>query len=289
MTDKNIWTIQKILSWTTQHFMSKNIPSSRLDAEILLAHILKCRRLDLYLRFDQPLKESELINFKGLVIRRLKHEPVAYIIGEQEFYGRKFVVGPGALIPRPETEQLVDAVIAEIKSGAQEEIKILDVGTGTGCIGITLANENQKIKVTALEKDSNAFKFAAENAKALSVSDRFSLKEVDFSEFEEGVFDFVVSNPPYIGRKMQKSLQRDVVDFEPDVALFGGAEGHELFVEWLPKFAKNLKGGGKLFCEIGYDQGEILKKITEEFRGFDSVEVLKDYSGRDRILRAARK
>ena len=339
------WTVQSTLGWTTEYFKSKQIESARTDAEILLARVLKIRRLDLYLRFEQILGEAELGQFREAVKRRARNEPVAYIIGEREFYGRVFKVGPGVLIPRPETELLVDEALgfltADIEfkvtplgeqiSAVQTPVSqtdvaspvevaetpsnmvwaklgpkqtkerkwrytqplILDVGAGSGCLGVTLALEIPTAKVTAIEKNSAAAALCRTNIKLLNVEDRLTFIENDFDLSENFLspdfFDIIVTNPPYIGTSESVSLPNDVKDFEPHEALFGGARGEELICRWLPLYAKTLKSGGLLVVEIGEKQGGLLAQIARQTELFHQVSIMNDYSGKPRILKAIKK
>ena len=288
--ENEIWTIQKILTWTAEFFTSKKIPSARLDSEILLATTLGCRRLDLYLKFDQPLKDMELKKFKELVVRRSKREPVAYITGVQEFYGRNFIVGPGVLIPRPETEHLIGEVLSWFKvqqeNEKKETINILDVGSGSGCIGLTLALEIPQAQVVALEKMEKGTYFTRANAEILKVDGRVTVLQNDFCDFNSAdKFDIIVANPPYIALTEKDRLQEDVVQYEPAEALFGGPAGHETLQAWLPKMMELLAPQGLLVAELGFDQGEVAKNLALQEK-FQEIEIIRDYSGNVRLLKA---
>jgi release factor glutamine methyltransferase len=288
------WTIQKLLTWTTQHFASKNISSARLDAELLLSHMLGCKRLDLYLRFDQPLGAAELARFKEFVIRRAKNEPVAYILGSKEFYGREFKVGPGALIPRPETEHLIDEVLnwakAQRASDEPAPLKILEVGAGSGCIAATLAKELPQAKVLALEKSEEAFLWAKLNVEAHQVGGQVEVVHQDFDRFRtDAKFDVIVSNPPYVGENTKHHLAPDVRDFEPPAALYGGEVGYELLRRWIPVWCGLLGPKGLLVIEIGFDQGPIVNKILDDQQELESVKIINDYAGHSRIARAIKR
>lgn len=282
------WTVESILNWTSGHFASKNIESSRIDAELLLAETLKCRRIDLYLKFDQPLKEDELSNLREKVKRRAQYEPVSYILGEKEFYGRDFKVGKGVLIPRPETEHLVDKVL-ELKDKS-EKLDILDVGCGSGCLGITLALEFLESKVDCLEFSSEALLFVRENIQKHSLAERVSVLEADFSQFEtDKLYDVVVSNPPYVGKQTRGDLAPDVAEFEPHEALFGGDKGHETIESWLPLFFKLTKPQGLVLFEMGFDQEEEVSKLLSSMDVVQEFEILRDYSGHPRIAYCRKK
>lgn len=289
---REVWTIQKLLTWTTQHFIGRGIDSARLDAEILLSHVLDCRRLDLYLKFDQPMKAAELAAFRELVKRRSRREPVAYIVGNKEFYGREFQVGTGALVPRPETEHLIDAVLdwARQNDVKDKSLDILDVGTGSGCIAVTLAAELPGAYVKALDISPDAIKWAQINGVALGVNERLEFVCQDFSAFEgrESSFDVIASNPPYIGRDHQSELAVDVKDHEPEPALYGGSQGPELWSNWVDKWVKLLKPGGLLVFEIGFDQGVLARETLLADQRLNGAQVINDYAGHPRIARATK-
>ena len=222
------WTILKILKWTTSYFKSHHIDSPRLTAEIFLAHILDVNRIDLYLRFDQPLSASELGNFKALIMRRVNREPVAYIIGCREFYGINFDVTPDVLIPRPETEFLVEEALKKIPDNHLPLKQILDVGTGSGAIIVSLAANRPGHNYFASDKSEIAVTIAAKNAKKNGLKDKISFFVGDlFSPFHEnnGQFDMILSNPPYIAQTQIATLEPEVSQFEPLAALDGGVDG----------------------------------------------------------------
>jgi len=286
----NEWNIQKLIVWTTQHFSSKGINSSRLDAELLLAKTLKCKRLDLYLRFDQPVSAIELQSFKSLVLRRSQREPIAYILGQQEFFNRVFEISPGVLIPRPETESVIEEALAWAKTKNESELSALDIGSGSGAISVTLPLEDPRIIVTALDISSRAVSQTKINAEKMGVGPKVKVEGVDFLEWQSSdLFDLVISNPPYIGRATAPSLESDVRDYEPHEALFGGEKGHETLQQWIPKMAKLIKPSGLLLCEIGYNQREVILNYAQETGILENIEVMKDYSGHPRILRATKK
>ncbi len=288
MSIEESWTVQNIIIWTTRHFHSKQIDSSRLDAEVLLASVLRCRRIDLYLRFDQPLKPDELLCFKDLVKRRAKREPVAYILGEKEFYGRTFKVGDGVLVPRPETEHLIDEVLRWAQPSQREFLEILEVGAGSGCIAVTLAKELPSAKVRTLDSSELAANFAQENSLRWQTADRIAVEVQDFEKYDlrESLFDIVVSNPPYVAREVEKYLPSDVIGFEPHQALFGGQAGHETMAKWIPKMLCALKPGGFFACEIGFDQKDRVHEILKATELCEDVRFINDYGGNSRVATA---
>lgn len=293
MTTTETWTVQRLLNWTSQHFQSKEIPSARLDAELLLSHALGKKRLDLYLGFDQPVTPGELSIMRDLVKRRSRHEPVAYILGRQEFYGRSFAVGKGVLIPRPETEHLIDEAVAwaREKELLENSLQVLDVASGSGCIAVTLACELKGAQVTAIDLAEAAYHYTLLNAQRLGVTDRTRVHHGNFDSWPfptNGGFDIITSNPPYVSQQDIPALQRDVREFEPHEALVGGVVGSEIISRWVPKMVSLLKRGGLLVLEIGYDQGDVVQQILKQQDGLDEIRVLKDYSGHGRVARAVK-
>ncbi len=306
-----IWSVKEILLWTTEHFTAKKISSARLDAELLISFALKCKRIDIYLRFDQPLKPEELTQLREFIKRRASFEPIAYILGTQEFYGRPFVVGSGCLIPRPETEHLIDEAIAIAENRTFTEdgdpqstdipkgFKILDVATGSGCIAATLALEIPDCELTALDISEEALKYARANFATLaSEASKISTVCADFAVWAqkhdhklEDKFDLIVSNPPYISKNAQ--LMPDVGNFEPALALFGGDDGIEIVQKWLPQMIGLLKDNGIILSEIGFDQKEKVSEILNHWISTNLQEkinfsFIKDYSSRDRIVKISK-
>lgn len=288
MPELNQWTIQRLLTWTIAHFSSKQIASARLDAELLLAQTLKCKRLDLYMRFDQPLTPEELSEFKGYVQRRSSFEPVAYIRGAQEFYGLDFIVNKNVLIPRPETELLIDEILKWQAHAPEKAFSILEIGSGSGCIAITLAQKQKNCRVTAIDISEPALRTARENATRHGVNDQIEFLQTSYEDYSTlNVYDIVCSNPPYIARSAQ-NLSAGVREFEPEKALFGGEVGYETIENWLPKMISHLAPGGLLVFEFGFDQKSKVIELLKSNQ-LDGAEVLNDFSGHPRIARATKK
>jgi len=219
-----IWTIKKVLNWTIEYFKSQSVPEPRLSAELLLSHVLSCCRLDLYLNFNQMLNSKELAQFREYIKRRSRYEPVQYILGEYDFIGLKFKITPQVFIPRHETELLVENVLQEIKNREDREVEILDVGTGSGNIAISLAHFCPECRVTAVDISESSIELARENAERLNV------KQIEFKALDarkelitlQKKFDFIVSNPPYVAEKDRDQLHPQVSRYEPERALFAG-------------------------------------------------------------------
>ncbi len=286
------WTISKLLNWTTDYFKKYNMEWPHLEAEILLAHALGLKRIELYTNHERVLKEDELKGFKQLIQRRSKHEPIAYITGVQPFMSLDFFVDRSVLIPRPETEQLVETTIGIINqegdNGQKAEGKrILDIGTGCGAIAISLAKYLPDIKVIGIDSSPGAVKIAQKNAEHHKVDDRCEFIVGNIFEPLKEKFDLIISNPPYIPSKEIDNLAPDVKDWEPREALDGGEEGLDYIKQLIEKAPDYLKPRGILLIEIGFDQGAKAKELSENINKYSEVKIIKDLNGKDRILKAS--
>lgn len=274
----------EILKTTEKYLREKSIPNARLDSELLLCKVLDCERIELYTGFDRPLTQREVDAYRTCVSRRARREPLSYITGGKEFFSLEFDVDASALIPRPESELLVEEVIARAGSAERKHgFRILDVGTGSGCIAVALARYLPEAEVIAVEKERSTCRTAAKNAEKHRVAIRFICSdffEADLSE--EGLFDVVVSNPPYVSESEYKKLAPEIVKYEPRTALVAGASGTELIVGLLRKSTDLLKPEGVVFIEIGDGQQQETGDAAEEF--FESVRFARDLSGKDRVL-----
>ncbi len=280
--------LKEILEKTTQFFKQKDFDSPRLDAELLLAKALNLRRIDLYLKYDQPLAETELQQCRELVRRRSKGEPVAYILEQKDFYGFSFYVDKNVLIPRPETELLVEAVLE--RASKQEPLSILDLGCGSGCIGLSLLKKLENAELQLLDISSAALEVAKKNAGALQLSERCQFTCGDASEmhFSGQQFDVIVSNPPYISSDDER-VQKEVVEFEPHQALFATQNGLGANFSWSKQIITQLKPGGIMAFEFGIDQSPHVRKHFEDLGVFSEIKIIKDFSGIDRHILALRK
>ncbi len=268
-------TIGEILKLSAAHLLEKGVPHPRRSSEELLAHLLKMKRLDLYMQFDRPLDEKELSQFREMVKRRVKREPVEYITGELEFYGCSIRVDRRVLVPRQASEILVDHVVKRIGGKGV----LWDICTGSGCLGIAIKKALPDLTVVLSDLSKDALEVAKENAKRNGVD--VEILEGDLlAPFEGRKADYVVSNPPYVAQEEMDSLEPDVLDFEPKMALLGGTLFYERFAEDLPRF---LNPQGKVFFEIGAWQGEAMKKIFAE-GAWGQRELLADWAGRDRFF-----
>ena len=270
-----------MLGWTTQHFEKLGLDSPRLTAELLLAHVLHTSRVRLYTDLDRPLEAGELAAYRGLIARRAAGEPTSYLTGTREFYGRTFAVDPRVLVPRPETELLVEAVLQAVPRDA--EIRVLDLCTGSGCVGITLALERPRARVLATDTSPGAVEVARANAAALGPADRFEARLGDLLAPVEGEppFDVVVANPPYVPTGELPTLSPEVRR-EPPLALDGGADGLDVVRRIAEEAPRRLVPGGLLALEIGDGQGPAVHSLLEA-AGYGSVRIERDLARHDRL------
>ena len=283
---KDVWTIVKILDWTRQYFADKGIENPRLDAEILLCAVLSCPRINLYVHFDQPLKADELAKYREFVLRRGRQEPLAYILGEKAFMNYTFKVTPAVLVPRPETELLVETLIE--LNDSSNKIRILDLGTGSGAIIISLLSLLPLSEGTAVDISPTALAVATENAERLGVRESFTPVLSDlYSKLPAGErYDVIVSNPPYIPTEDITTLAADVQK-EPKGALDGGKDGLDFYRRIIAGASEHLLPGGLLAFEIGIHQSDAVTQLCRE-QGFSVTAVRKDYAGIERMIFAAK-
>ena len=276
------WTVRKVLDWTRGHFEKQEIDAPRLTAELLLAHLLKVTRVKLYVDLDRPLQKDELAQYKAMIQRRLAHEPTQYLMGTREFYGRQFAVDKRVLIPRNETELLVEAVLRALPK--ETPTRVLDVCTGSGCIALSIAAERPQASVWATDLMENALEVARSNAEALGTGARVTFMQGDlFAAVPKGpTFDVIVSNPPYVKTAEMATLQKEVRQ-EPRVALDGGADGLDLIRRIATDALPRLKPGGLLALEIGEDQGPATAELLTR-AGCHEVRVELDLERRDRMV-----
>lgn len=277
-------TVLEAIRLSTEYLDKKKIDSPRINAELLLAHIIGCKRLDLYLAFDRPLTEPELNIYRGLIKRRASYEPLQYIIGTVEFYGLVFKVTSSVLIPRPETELLVENIIKELSD--KEQLNILEIGCGSGNIAISLAYHLKQAQIITTDISDAALNLAKENSQKLGVAERISfirhnILTDDLLRFS--MFDLVVSNPPYVSLQSYSSLQKEILDFEPRLAVTDESDGLTFYRIISEKVSGNIKKGGKLFFEISHGQCDDVKSIMTK-NNFSKIEVIKDYQNIERIV-----
>lgn len=287
------WSVLEILRTTEAFFRSRGIGTPRLDAELLLAKVLGCTRILLYTQFDRPLAAAELDTYRELVRRRSQRYPVHYLIGQREFFSRPFRVSPAVLIPRPETELLVEAVVALAgqATAAGGPLGVVDVGTGCGNIAISIACELPQAKVYATDISAEALEVARANAKALGVSSRVDFHEGDLlaalPQTLRGQTDFVVSNPPYIPDPEFPQLMPEVGQHEPPIALSGGPDGLNFYRRLLQEAPPYLRAGGHLVLELGAEQAGPVQALMHSTRSFSPPNLIQDYAGIPRVISAS--
>ena len=275
------WTIKKVLDFADSYFRKAGIENPHLEAEILLAHALGMKRIDLYLKFENELNQADLEKFRSYILRRKSHEPTAYIIGTRQFMSMEFQVTKDTLIPRPETEILVELAeqAAEKKNDA---VEILDIGTGSGAIAVSVAKLIPAARVTAIDISAEALAVAENNALKHGVADRITFEQADIVPADKNkLFDLIISNPPYIMTDAISGLASEVKDFEPRGALDGGKDGLKYYIEIMKKAPLILKDGGCLILEIDPSITDGIRKLSQEGSIF-GVELVKDFAGLDR-------
>ncbi len=287
------WTIKALLDVTSGYLHQKGVDAPRLAAEVLLAHLLECRRLDLYLRFDQPLSEEEVSGYRVLVRRRAAREPLQYICGRQEFWSLDFEVGPGVLIPRPETEHVVEHALALHDAGGipgRGAPRVLDLGTGAGVLAVCIAREVEGARVWASDISTEALERARRNARTHGVERRISWLAGDlFGPFQRApgkTFDLVVANPPYVAEGDWEALAPEVRDHEPRRALDGGPGGMTLIRRILEEAPRFLSAGGRLLVELDPRQMDEALERVRLSGAYEHAEAVQDHTRRPRVLSA---
>ncbi|MEI6240110.1 MAG: peptide chain release factor N(5)-glutamine methyltransferase [Planctomycetia bacterium] len=282
----DVWTVGRLLTWTADWLATKGSESPRLDAEVLLAHVRGCQRILLYTAFDTPVAEAERARFRELVKRRGEGEPVAYLVGSREFFSLPFTVTPAVLVPRPETEGLVVRVLDLCKPLATP--RIVDVGTGSGAIAVTLAKHLPRARLAATDVSSAALAVARDNAVKHGVADRIDLFECDLLADPRvaGPWDVVVSNPPYVRDDEFESLPRDVRLHEPKGALVAGPTGVEIVARLAAAAVDRLSPGGWLVVEIGPAVAAAAEAALAAVPGLVPGPTLPDMAGLPRIVQA---
>ena len=275
-------TVLEAINLSTEFLEKKEIESPRINAELLLAHALNCKRLDLYLSYDRPLNEDEVKVYREFIRRRIKSEPLQYIIGKVEFYGIEFNVNPSVLIPRQETEILVETIINSVNKDGS--LKILDVGVGSGNISISLAKHLPYSKITATDISEQALETAKANAEMNNVLEKINFIKHDIlSHNLNDEFDIVVSNPPYISREEFPQLKDELKVYEPQNALTDFSDGLNYYRIISSKAKEFVKNNGKIFFEVGQGQVEDVKRILAE-NNFNEISIVKDYLKIDRVI-----
>ncbi|MDO5579985.1 MAG: peptide chain release factor N(5)-glutamine methyltransferase [Planctomycetia bacterium] len=294
MSQSEAWTVQRLLEWTTDYLKKHGSEASRLEAEILLAHSLSLKRIELYTNFDEIPDEKALARFRDLVKRRGSGEPVAYLTGYKEFYSLDFEVNSAVLIPRPETEQIVLEVVELIKKRKETDsnstFQILDIGTGSGNIAIALAKNLPGAELTAVDISEKALELARKNAKKHKMEDRIHFIQSDlFSALDlTREFDIIVSNPPYVKESEYRNLDPMVRNFEPKEALLAGPDGTEIIFRLVRDAVPFLKKGGKILIEMSpmiiHQVGDFMREDPH----WGEIQILRDFARLERIIVAVR-
>jgi release factor glutamine methyltransferase len=281
---QRVWTVQEVVAWTTDDLRKRGVSTSRLDAELIVAQALAIDRIRVLVDGARSLLPEELAAIRELVRRRRTFEPIAYLRGEREFYGRVFRVDRRVLVPRPDTEILVEVALERLR-GHDLGARVLDLCTGSGCVAITLKRERPTLAVDAVDLSAEAIALARENAQRLGAvwNVRFLVGDLYAPLEAERRYDLVVANPPYIGSGEIAGLQPDIRDHEPRLALDGGTDGLEFVRRIAAGAPSHLRPGGALATEISADQGPAVVEILRG-HGFEDVRVSRDYGGHDRVV-----
>ena len=278
------WTLLKLLRWTTGYFRDKGIDNPRLDAELLIAAVLELDRVGLYLNYDRPLIPEELERIRPLVKRRGGREPLQYILGRTEFWSLEFEVTPAVLIPRADTEILVEEALRH----AGDRGSLLDIGTGSGAIALSFASEKPNWQVCGIDISPQALAVAARNAERHGLTERCRLIEGDLKQLPRESFDLVVSNPPYVSVAEYDELMPEVREHEPQQALVAGADGLDCYRRLAAQTSVVLKPGGWLLLEIGYRQEAAVRQLLKE-AGLEEIYCRRDYADNPRVVGGRRK
>ena len=282
-TSENNCRVIDLIGWTEKYFLSKGLKNGRNIGEILLQHLLDCKRVELYFGSEKQLTQNTIKTFHSWIQRLIKNEPLQYITGTIEFYGLELMITPAVFIPRPETERVVDIALQILKTVISP--KILDVGTGSGCIAIALANELPEASVTGIDIDPNMLKVAQKNADLHKINN-IIFKQMDIQkEIPKESYNLIVSNPPYIPLNEISDLEKNIKDFEPHIALTDGADGLTFYHRLASVASKILHSNGYLIMEVGQDNHP--QKALELFKNnaFASNKLIQDYNGDDRVLK----
>jgi release factor glutamine methyltransferase len=286
----NEWTIQRLLTWVTDYLTQKGVDSPRLSAELLLSNVLGLKRIELYTQYNKVVAQEQLDRLRDLVKRAGQHEPVAYLVGRTEFYSIEFEVTPDCLIPRPETELLVQRSIEFLRKRTGPQL-VCDLCTGSGVIAVAIAKNVPDAKVVATDISEAALAVAARNIEKHKLAERIELRHGDL--FDPLVpqldqFDLIACNPPYVSAAEYEALDRNVKDYEPRIALYAGQDGLDLYRRIAEKVDQFLKPDGLLLLEIGYQQGPAVRELLEQTGALAQIRIDKDLQTHDRVVTAVR-
>ena len=282
-----IWHVLELLEWTAGYFEKHQIPNPRLDAEVLLGHLLQKSRLQLYLHFDMPVFQDDLTVFRELIKKRIARTPISYLTNRKEFMSLDFYVDESVLIPRPETEFIVETIL---KTKGDTPQRLLEIGTGSGVIAISLAVNKPEWEIIATDISNDALTVAEKNRDAHDCPERITFLHGDLFEpiksLDSSHFNWIVSNPPYIMSKDRDNLSPDVRDHEPAIALFAGEDGLSIIRRLIAEAPNYLHPKGKLIFEIGDKQAESVKTLLAKQPAYQNYRFIKDYAGKDRVVLA---
>ena len=286
-----IWRVVDLLDWTTRYFKQHGIPNPRLDAEVLLGHLLEKSRLQLYLDFEMPIFQEHLTLYRELIKKRIAHTPVSYLTNRKEFMSLEFYVDERVLIPRQETEQLVETILTE-KTGDSE--RLLELGTGSGVIATSLAVHQPEWDIIATDISEPALGVAQQNAETHACTSQIRFLSGDLFDPIKAMdpageirFDWIVSNPPYVKKTEWETLRPDVRDYEPEIALFAGDDGLAVIRRLIAEAPEYLAPNGKLILEIGDTQADTVRPLIDAESAYATYKLLKDYAEKERIVLAS--
>ena len=284
------WTITKLLNWVRQYLTEKGIDSPRLNAELLLSFVLELKRIELYTQYNKPVPEQQLSRLRELVKRAGQNEPIAYLVGKTEFYSMEINVTPDCMIPRPETELLVQRAVEFLRTrnGIQS---VCDLCTGSGCIAVAIAKNYPNARIIATDICDAALAAAATNVEKHQLQDKITLLSGDLfdpiiPQLDVGKFDLIVCNPPYVSNSEYEKLDKNVKDYEPRLALLAGDDGMDIYRRIIEKVDRFLKSDAALILEIGYAQGPTIQEMLEQTEIFTEIKIEKDLHNNDRIVSA---
>ena len=289
------WTVRKTLEWTSGFFTRKQVDSTRLSAELLLAHVLGCPRIQLYTNYERALADADRAKLRDLVTRAGEQEPIAYLTGRAHFFNLEFDVTRDVLIPRPDTETLVENAVQTLNRQMVLDVpRVLDLCTGSGCVAAAIAKHVKTAVVVATDISEKAVDVARKNVERLGLAARVEVRHGDlFDPIRDMVdpmpFDVIVANPPYIPSAQIAALDRSVREYEPTTALDGGPDGLDLHRRILAQAPERLTRNGRIFLEIAFDQGPLARDVAAGFEAFEDVRILKDHAGHDRVVTATKK
>ena len=278
--------IEKVINQASKILKKNNIKTAKLDSEILISKVIKKERKFIFLNLRKEIKKKSFDDFNRLIKQRSKGKPIAYLTGKKDFWKNEFDITKDVLIPRPDTELIIEEVLKISKF--KRKLNILDIGVGSGCILLSILNEKKNFYGVGIDISKKSFNLSRKNAAKLKLSNRTKFFKSDVDNFSYGKYDLIVSNPPYINQNDLKYLEKDIINFEPRIALNGGLDGLSEIRKVIKKSSELIKVNGKFILEIGFDQKDRVKKILTN-KGFYINKILKDYAKNDRCIVSTKK